>query len=179
MVKKYPGGMQSTYLHAMQPGDTLYFAGPLPGFKWAPNKHPHVGLIAGGAGITPMLSLLKGILANPADRTRVTLVWGVNTDADIFLADELAALKEKHPDQFDVHYVVSQPVEGSQYPKGYVSKELLERAGLAKNANTKLLLCGPPAMESAMVGKKGFGTAGKKGVFEELGYNTAGDIHRF
>ena len=61
-----------------------------------------------------------------------TLVWGVNTDADLFLKDEFAVLEKSHPGRFETHYVVSNPEEGSKYAKGYVTRELLERAGLLR-----------------------------------------------
>lgn len=166
MVKLYPNGKQSTHLHSLQPGDTLTFA-PIKELAWTTNKHSHVALIAGGAGITPMYQLARGILREPADRTRVTLVWGVNTDEDIFLKDEFAALEREHPGRFKAVYVVSQPVAGSTHQKGFVTRQVLEKAGLAakeeKNRDVKVLVCGPPAMEKALKAKG-------SGVLAELGY---------
>ncbi|KAH8882577.1 ferredoxin reductase-like protein [Thozetella sp. PMI_491] len=179
LVKKYPNGKQSTHLHSMQPGDTLTFA-PLKEYAWAPNKHPHVALIAGGAGITPMYQLARGILKNPDDQTRITLVWGVNTDEDIFLKSEFAELEKKYPGRFKTHYIVSHPVAGSPYQKGYVTQQFLEGAGLRpsdeKNAETKVFVSGPPPMEKALTGGRGFGKT--SGVLQEMGYQ-AGQIHRF
>lgn len=184
MVKQYPNGKQSTHLHSLQPGDFLRFA-PIKEISWIPNKHDHVALIAGGAGITPMYQLARGILGNPADRTRVTLVWGVNTDEDIFLKDEFRELEEKHQWQFRAVYVVSKPAEGSQYEKGHVTRQVLEGAGLAvgkkeKEAgeDVKVLVCGPPGMEKALTGSKGLFGSPKTGVLHEMGFR-ADQIHRF
>ncbi|AEO67148.1 uncharacterized protein THITE_2088630 [Thermothielavioides terrestris NRRL 8126] len=167
MVKLYPNGKQSTHLHSLQPGDTLTFA-PIKELAWTPNQHAHVAMIAGGAGITPMYQLARGILGNPADRTRVTLVWGVNTDDDLFLRDEFAALERAHPGRFRAVYVVAAPAPGSPHQKGFVTKQVLEKAGLAaadaKNRDVKVLVCGPPAMEKALKGRRG------SGVLAELGY---------
>lgn len=44
----------STHLHDMNIDQRLSFKGPLPKYEWAPNKHDHIALIAGGTGITPM-----------------------------------------------------------------------------------------------------------------------------
>ncbi|KAK3292156.1 uncharacterized protein B0H64DRAFT_445117 [Chaetomium fimeti] len=166
MVKLYPNGKQSTHLHSLQPGDTLTMA-PVRGLAWTANQHPHVALIAGGAGISPMYQLARGILRDPTDRTRVTLVWGVNTDADLFLRDEFAALEREHPGRFRAVYVVADPGVGSQHKKGFVTRQLLEGVGLAageeQNRDGKVLVCGPPAMEKALKGKK-------TGVLAELGY---------
>ncbi|KAJ7068823.1 hypothetical protein C8F01DRAFT_623852 [Mycena amicta] len=172
MIKLYPNGKQSTFMHALQPRDSVPFMRIPSSLEWKPNQYAHVALIAGGAGITPMYQLLHGILANPEDKTRVTLVWGVNTDADLYLENEFAVLEKRYPGRFKTHYVVSHPVD-EQYAKGYVTKELLESAGLGRNSKepVKVMLCGPPSMEKALVAKG-------SGVLAELGY-TSDQIHRF
>ncbi|KAK3943292.1 hypothetical protein QBC46DRAFT_44574 [Diplogelasinospora grovesii] len=181
MVKLYPGGKQSTHLHSLKPGDRLTVA-PIKEIAWTPNKHAHVALIAGGAGITPMYQLTRGILSNPQDKTRITLVWGVNSDEDIFLGDEFAALEKQHPGRFKAVYVVSQPGAGSPHQKGYVTKQVLENAGLSaaseKNKDIKVLVCGPPPMEKALTGTKGWMGNATAGVLTELGYSP-NQVHRF
>ncbi|KAK3687591.1 ferredoxin reductase-like protein [Podospora appendiculata] len=181
MVKLYPGGKQSSHIHSLKPGDTLTFA-PIKELAWTPNKHQHVALIAGGAGITPMYQLLHGILNNPEDQTRVTLVWGVNSDEDIFLGDEFSALEKKFPGRFKAVYVVSSPDARSPHTKGYVTRQVLEKAGLSasleKNLDTKVLVCGPPPMEKALKGTKSFVGGAKGGVLAELGY-TPDQIYSF
>ena len=166
MVKLYPNGKQSTHLHSLQPGDTLTMV-PIKELAWTPNQHAHVALIAGGAGISPMYQLARGILHNPADQTRVTLVWGVNTDEDVFLKGEFAEWERQYPGRFRAVYVVAAPEKGSPYQKGFVTKTVLEGVGLAAgaegNRDVKVLVCGPPAMEKALKKKK-------TGVLAELGY---------
>ncbi|RYC64134.1 hypothetical protein CHU98_g2092 [Xylaria longipes] len=175
MVKKYPNGKQSTHLHSLQPGDSLRFVTPIPGYKWTPNRHPDITLIAGGAGITPMYQLIQGILSNPEDKTRITLVFGVNTDADVLLKSEFEDFERQFPTRFKAIYTVSNPVPGSPYPKGYVTKELLSKvmSGTPETENTKVFVCGPPAMENALVGSRK-----QPGILGELGY-TKGQIYRF
>ncbi|RKU40963.1 hypothetical protein DL546_003154 [Coniochaeta pulveracea] len=183
MVKRYPNGKQSSYLHSLKPGDSVLFA-PIKEISWTPNKHAHVALIAGGAGITPMFQLVRGILGNPTDHTRITLVWGVNSDEDIFLKKELDELEHSHPNQFHAVYVVSHPTAESEHPKGYITKEVLENAGLgvklrdSDGGGVKAFVCGPPAMEKALTGSKGFFGSPEKGVLHELGFKP-GDVHRF
>lgn len=174
LIKHYPGGKQSTHIHSLKPGDTLTFA-PIKSLQWKPNLHPHVALIAGGAGISPMYQLARGILKNPDDQTRITLVWGVNTDADIFLHSEFSELEQKYPGRFKAVYVVATPDAGSPHAKGFVTKALLEGAGLSpaaeKNKGTKVLVCGPPPMEKALKAKN-------TGVLAELGY-TKDQVYSF
>ncbi|KAI1119955.1 oxidoreductase NAD-binding domain-containing protein [Nemania abortiva] len=175
MVKKYPNGKQSTHLHSLQPGDYLRFVTPIPGYKWVPNKHPDVTLIAGGAGITPIYQLIQGILHNPEDKTRITLVFGVNTDADVLLKPEFEDFERRFPNRFKAIYTVSNPVPGSPYAKGYVTKELLSKVMTTtpETGGTKVFVCGPPAMENALVGSRR-----QQGILGELGY-TKDQIHRF
>jgi cytochrome-b5 reductase len=145
-------------------------------------------LIAGGAGITPIYSLAKGILHNPVDRTRIELLWGVNGTRDIVLKSELEELGRQFPDRLHVTYAVSgseaaadapSPLgDAEKYRKGYVNKSLLQEA-IAKcekgtfgdQKGTKVFLCGPPKMEEALTGKKG-------GVLTELGLGRK-EVHKF
>lgn len=87
MVKHYPNGKASTHLHTLQPGDTLTFAATQKGYPWTPNKFSQIYLIAGGAGITPIYQLIQGILNNPHDKTKISLIFGVNTEQDLLLRE--------------------------------------------------------------------------------------------
>ncbi|KAI2465177.1 ferredoxin reductase-like protein [Annulohypoxylon bovei var. microspora] len=164
LVKRYPNGKQSTHIHSLQPGDSLRFVTRLPGYNWQPNKHSEIVLIAGGAGITPAYQLIRGILQNPDDQTKITLIFGVNTDADLLLRKEFIDYEAQFPNRFNATYTVSHPEDGSPFRKGYVSKELIKE--LAPNPDDcKVFVCGPPPMEESLVGNKK-----KPGILEELGY---------
>jgi cytochrome-b5 reductase len=175
MVKKYPNGKASTYLHSLTPGDSLYFLTPISlGYRWTPNQYRTITLIAGGAGITPIYQLAQGILNNPEDKTKITLVFGVNSDADVLMRKEFRDFEERFPGRFKAVYTVSNPADGSRFRKGYVTKELLEEVGVgAENKETKVFVCGPPAMEKALVGARRQG-----GILEQLGYRKD-QIHTF
>ncbi|KAG6360959.1 hypothetical protein INS49_012027 [Diaporthe citri] len=181
LVKRYPQGKQSTHLHSLSPGDSVMFAMCIPGYKWTPNKHTSVTLIAGGAGITPIYQLVQGILNNPEDKTKITLVFGVNGEQDVLLNEEFKKYEASHPGQFKAVYAVSDlkgESDGGRFRKGYVTEALLrEVAAPPSEQNTKVMVCGPPAMEEALLGKKGWG--GKSGgVLEKLGYRKD-QIHQF
>lgn len=173
MVKKYPNGKASTHLHSLSAGDSLFFVTRIPGFAYQPNQFPQVTLIAGGAGITPIYQLASGILKNPDDKTNVDLVFGVNSDADLLLKDQFEAWEKQFPGRFRVNYIVSKPSEDSPYPKGYVTKELLNKVVGPVNTNSRVFVCGPPGMESALVG-----SWKQKGILEELGYRKD-QVHKF
>ncbi|KAM0325911.1 hypothetical protein ACHAQA_007214 [Verticillium albo-atrum] len=174
LVKQYPDGKQSSHLHSLRPGETLLFAAALKGPVWKQNAVPQVTLIAGGAGITPIYQLAQGILSNPEDKTKVTLVFGINTDADALLKAEFDAFEKKFPGRFKAIYTVSRPESGSSARKGHVTKALLEEvAPFSSEHASKVYVCGPPAMEATLIG-----TRGAPGVLEQLGYRKD-QIHKF
>ena len=182
MVKKYPNGKSSTHLHTLQPGQSLSFLTSLPGYPWTPNKHSHIYLLAGGAGITPIYQMIQGILQNPEDKTRMTLVFGANTESDLVLREELDRFKARFPGRFDVVYTVSSPVEDgkeSKYRQGRITEELLRQVMKMpkEEEDVKVFVCGPPMMEKALVGRGGW-FGGEMGILGRLGY-TKEQIYRF
>jgi cytochrome-b5 reductase len=91
------------------------------------------------------------------------LVHGINSDADLLLKEEFDEFERKFPGRFRKVITVSNPVEGSSFRKGYVTRELLEEVlGEGKREAEKVFVCGPPAMEKALTGGKG--------ILEALGY---------
>jgi NAD(P)H-flavin reductase len=71
-------GPMSSYIFSLKKGDTLELKGPIPKYKYEPNKDGKIGMIAGGTGITPMLQVIQRIFANPEDKTKVrehSLIW--------------------------------------------------------------------------------------------------------
>lgn len=176
MIKRYPNGKASGKMHSLVPGDEMKFK-QLQEFKYTPNEFSAMTFIAGGSGITPIHQLTRAILKNPADKTKVTLVYANNSPEDILLRREFEALKSKYPGRFETTYVVSKENSDSEglYQKGYVTKELLEKAMPDPKGEkaVKVLVSGPPPMTEAIAGAKGgFGwTQGNVGgALKELGY---------
>ncbi|KAH7182461.1 uncharacterized protein B0J16DRAFT_343726 [Fusarium flagelliforme] len=173
LVKKYPNGKGSTYLHSLQPGDTLFFLASKTDYAWKPNAFPQITLIAGGCGITPIFQLIQGILRNPEDKTNMTLVFGANSDEDVLLRKELDGIAKEFPDRFKVKYTVSKTEEGSGLRRGRVDGEFLKEV-LGEEREGKVFVCGPKGMEDALVGGWGRGT----GILGELGFKKS-QIHKF
>lgn len=166
MVKQYPNGKSSTHLHLLAPGDSLTFITALKGFPWKANQFSQVYLIAGGAGITPIYQLVRGILDNPNDKTKINLVFGVNTEQDLLLREEFDEYKRRFPDRFNYIYTISHSAENSLVRKGRVTEELLrEVVKDASDKETKVFVCGPPAMEQSLVGSRA-----SPGILTNLGF---------
>jgi cytochrome-b5 reductase len=90
----------------VQVGDSIEVKGPITKFKYVPNSVKHIGMLAGGSGITPMLQVVKEIVNNPEDYTTVHLVFANNTTDDILLRKEIDELAAKH-NNLKVSYVVA------------------------------------------------------------------------
>lgn len=191
LVKKYEGGVASTYLHSLSVGQKLDARGPLPGYDWQHSgasdagKSREIILVAGGAGITPLYSLAQGVLGSDPN-AKMHLLWGVNGTRDIILKEELASLQSQHPGRLQITYTVSggenldslpQSTSSTTYQKGYINKPLLDTVAGSIDAaafgdvkGTKVFFCGPPKMEEALTGKKG--------VLAEMGI-TGNAVHKF
>lgn len=175
MVKKYPNGKGSGKMHSMVPGDTLSFK-VLSEFPYKANQFSHMNLVAGGSGITPIYQLIRTVLRNPADKTKLTLVYANNTEQDILLKSEFDELERQYPDRFKAVYAVSNPAVDGDFHKGYITKQTLEgvMADAKEGDKVKVLVSGPPPMTAAIAGSKGgFGwTQGSVGgILKELGYS--------
>ena len=73
-----------------------------------------------------MLQVVDEVLANPADKTKVSLVFGNVSEADILLKKEIDARAKAHPERFSVHYVVDKATSSSWAGGvGYVAKSIL------------------------------------------------------
>jgi ring-1,2-phenylacetyl-CoA epoxidase subunit PaaE len=113
-VRRVPGGAFSTWLHgALQPGQPVDVMPPQGRFsvKADPAARRHLLLIAGGAGITPILGILRTVLA-AEPRSRCTLLYGNRTAGSTMFKDALLDLKNRHLSRLAIHPVFSrEPVE--------------------------------------------------------------------
>ncbi|KAF3925251.1 Flavohemoprotein [Dactylellina cionopaga] len=174
LVKQYPKGPMSTHLHDMAVDQRLLVKGPLPKYPWEANKHEHIGLIAGGTGITPMWQLIRHIFTNANDKTKVTLVFGNITEEDILLRQELAKIENEYPQRFRAFYTLDNPPKEWVGSKGVITKELLKTVlPEPKSENIKIFVCGPPGLMKAISGdKKSPRDQGELvGVLKDLGYS--------
>ncbi|RMJ09865.1 hypothetical protein CDV36_010508 [Fusarium kuroshium] len=181
LVKKYPGGLMSTHIHNLAPGQHLDIMGPLPKYSWNENKHEHIALIGGGTGITPLYQLARAIFNNPNERTKVTLVLGNVAEEDILLKEKLDEIEKTYPERFRAFYVLSKPSKDWTGGTGRISKDLLKAAlPNPKSENIKLFVCGPPGLMKTISGDMANPVQQGEltGVLQELGY-TKDQVHKF
>ncbi|KAG0368541.1 NADH-cytochrome b5 reductase 1 [Gamsiella multidivaricata] len=148
-IKSYPQGNISKMFGELTIGDTINARGPKGQFNYTPNMCRHIGMIAGGTGLTPMLQIIRAVVKNPEDKTQVSLIFANVTEEDIILKTELDLLSKKHP-QFKVYYVLNTPPEGWTGGVGFVNADMIKEHMPKPASDIKVLLCGPPPMISAM-----------------------------
>ena len=171
VIKTYPGGIVSNYVHSLKVGDKIEVKGPLLKFKYVPNMKKKIGMLAGGTGLTPMLQVIKEIVNNADDHTEISLVFANNTEEDILLKSELDALVKKHRN-LKITYVVAQPSGTWKGEKGFVSQELIKHTMPEPSEDNYILVCGPPGFMEAVSGNKtpDYKQGEVKGHLKALGY---------
>lgn len=143
-------------------------------FKYTPNHKKHIGMLAGGSGITPMLQVIQEIIQNPHDKTEVDLIFANNAEVDILLKERLDHIAKTHKN-IRVHYVLSQaehPEKWGGY-QGFVSEELVRKHIHAPSVDTLVLVCGPPGFMTAVSGNKtpDYQQGEVSGILKSVGYN--------
>jgi len=149
LIKSYPTGNISKLFGEMNVGDFIDVRGPKGQFVYKANMVSAFGMIAGGTGITPMLQIIRAILKNPSDRTKIGLIFANVNKADILLMEEIDKLASKHSN-FKVHYVLNNPPDNWKGGVGFVTSDMIKEYCPAYSEDAKILLCGPPPMIAAM-----------------------------
>lgn len=146
-TKADPKGYVSHKLHqAFNAGDVLEIGPPCGEFflpKTPQSTRPLV-LLAGGIGITPILSILKTALSTRPDQ-QITLIYGCLNEKVQAFRPTLNALAKQHPN-LTLHYRYSDPVKkgkkrGGQSSTGFVDQELI--AKLLPSLEADYYFCGP------------------------------------
>src|SRR2546425_12235927 len=140
--KRVPDGHVSAFLndHAAV-GLEVEASGPFGQFYFDEMRHQRIVLLAGGSGITPMMSMLRYI-DDRCLRTRVTLIYCVRTRNDVIFAHDLTRLRRRLQ-EFRMVLVLSQPDLGWNGPRGRVSCALIA-THVEDVCSSNMFLCGPP-----------------------------------
>lgn len=150
LVKSYPHGKVSKKFAMAKEGKTMMFRGPVGRLQYTTNMAKHIGLIAGGSGITPILQVITRVITTPEDTTKLTLLYGNETENDILLRSELDEIARKYPD-FTVHYTLTHPPSGWEGETGYVTEAMFKKYMPEPLAENRLFICGPPEMKKSLI----------------------------
>ena len=124
-VRKVKGGVFSNWINErLQPGDTISVMAPQGRFfvpmDAAAHRH-HVG-IAGGSGITPILSIMKTVLAREP-KSRFTLIYGNRMLRSTMFKEELEDLKNSYMTRLVLHHVFSDEPTDAPLNMGLMNRD--------------------------------------------------------
>jgi len=150
-VKKVDGGVFSTLCNeTIRPGDMIEVMTPQGRFGVMPDPAAarNYLAIAAGSGITPILSLLRSVLAREPN-SRFMLIYGNRTAKDIIFKEALEDLKDRFLGRLTVHHVLSREQQDIALFNGRIDGDkiaTLLKSFAPANKIDHAFLCGPGAM---------------------------------
>lgn len=150
-VRVVEGGAFSTYAHKeIVVGDELEVMTPAGRFTLDPAPGRYAAVV-GGSGITPVLSIVTTLLEREPG-ARFCLIRSDRTAASTMFLDEVADLKDRWPDRFQLVTVLSREEQQAGLDSGRLDEERLTRllpALLPVEEVDGWFLCGPYGLVQA------------------------------
>jgi len=174
-VKRMPDGLVSRHLHdEVRPGDTLVVDEPTGSFsvETDPSSAREIVLVAGGVGITPLMSMAETVLrAEPG--SRVVLLCGNRSQDEIIFGQRIARLAAEFAPRLVVRHALDAAPEGWAGLRGSLDGSLVLRA-LEGRAADAYYVCGPePMMRSVCEALAASGVASDRIHTERFAYASA------
>lgn len=138
-----PAGKVSHHLHGAEPGDRVWVQPPTGDFTIA-RAERRLAFIAGGVGITPLLSMLHARAERGADLSDVVFVHCCRDKAHHAMADELRQLARTHGFTYRVAY---ERGDGGDH-QGYLDCDVLTR--WLGEPDADVYFCGPRPFMAAL-----------------------------
>lgn len=137
-IKRLPGGLVTNWMHDhLEPGAVIGLGEAFGDFQIPDPQEPAL-YIAGGSGITPVLSQLETMAASDY-RAPVTLLYFVRTQADVIAAEKLHALASRWP-----AFTLKVFATSDTHPPQFLSEQHLDEVpGIAAR---RCYLCGPKGL---------------------------------
>ena len=166
-----PAGLVSNYFHEqLGAGDILDVQAPRGQFFLDPEHQRPAVFLAGGIGVTPLLSMAKAV-ADTRSQREILFFYGVNNRTEHAFRNEIAGLSEQHPSiRVVICYSSPRPddvaEEGRDYHHdGRITIELIK--SYLDSTNYEVYLCGPPAMTESIVPQLAKWGVAKKDIHTE------------
>jgi ring-1,2-phenylacetyl-CoA epoxidase subunit PaaE len=147
-VRKVRGGVFSNWINEqLKPGDTINVMAPQGRFfvPIAPEARRHHLGVAGGSGITPILSIMKTVLARePA--SRFTLIYGNRSLKSTMFKEEIEDLKDRYMTRLVLHHVFSDEHTDAPINMGLMNRDKIAeflRALVPAAQVDHAYICGP------------------------------------
>lgn len=154
-VKRVAGGKGSNFINDnFKTGVEIEVMEPMGNFHSALNEsnEKHYLLFGGGSGITPVMSILKSVLAKEP-KSKVTLFYGNRNENSIIFKDKLEVLLSQYSERLRIVHILDAPLGSWNGYSGFMVKDLVLKL-LRENTNlnfqnAEFFICGPtPMMKS-------------------------------
>jgi propane monooxygenase reductase subunit len=173
VIKVYPDGLFSHFLDSqLAVGDRLNITGPFGVFTLREGHDTDLIFVGGGAGMAPILSLLRSMAERGIER-KATFYYGARGRRDLCFEEELRALEDTLP-AFRYVPALSEPAEGDGWvgEVGLITDVVQRHEAGLKGAHA--YVCGPPPMvEAAMPLLTRLGVPDKHVYYDK--FTTTGD----
>jgi ring-1,2-phenylacetyl-CoA epoxidase subunit PaaE len=183
-VRKVKGGVFSNWINAqLKVGDEISVMAPQGRFfvpiEVEAQRH-HLG-IAGGSGITPILSIMKTVLAREP-KSSFTLIYGNRSLQSTMFKEELEDLKNRYMSRVVLHHVFSDEPTDAPLNMGVMNRDKIAdflRAVVPAESVDHAYICGPFQMnDEAEAALLGAGVAEDRIHIERFGVaQAAGTAH--
>ena len=150
VIKVFPDGLFSHFLDTtLQVGDRLNISGPYGMFTLREGDDADLIFVGGGAGMAPILSLLRSMAERGITR-KATYYYGARTRRDLCFESELRALAEAIPG-FRYVPALSEPTDGDEWDgeTGLITDVVRRHEASLSKAHA--YVCGPPPMVEAAI----------------------------
>ncbi len=148
-----PAGVVSNYLHdVVRDGDVLKIKAPSGQFQLDVNSSAPVVFVAGGVGVTPIMSMLRWSLAQQPGRS-IHLFYGVRNKQEHAFKSDLEDWARSHP-SFTLAVFYSAPGRDDRKGRDFQEQGFIDLAVLQRSLPSgrhQFYVCGPPAMMASIV----------------------------
>ena len=141
-IKLVENGEFTSQIPTFKVGDKLNVEGPLGPFIY--NTCGQYVLIAGGIGITPMISILRDRDGKHECET-VTLFYSARTKEDLAYLSELEEIDSKNDNLTSVFTLTRENPENWNYETGHVDEAMLKKY-VPNLQESRFFVCGPAKM---------------------------------
>ena len=173
IIKILPGGRFSEFLDTqVKPGDRLDVDGPYGMFTLREGNGGDLMFVGGGAGMAPILSVLRSIAERGITR-RATFYYGARRRRDLCFEEELRALEGSMPN-FRYVPALSEPADDDNWDGevGLITDVVARHE--SDLSSTDGYICGPPPMvDAAIAALMRLGTAEQRIYYDK--FTTTGE----
>jgi propane monooxygenase reductase component len=173
VIKIYPDGLFSRFLDSdVSVGDRLEITGPFGVFTLRDRPDADLVFVGGGAGMAPVLSLLRSMAERGIER-KATYYYGARRRRDLCFEQELRELEKALPN-FRYVPALSEPDEADEWDGevGLITDVVRRHEGDLAGADA--YVCGPPPMvEAALELLPALGVDDKRIFYDK--FTTTGD----